>query len=301
VVAAVTGSSPGTTLLVVGGMHGNEPAGLVAGRRVVEHLKRTDKELRGSLVVMTGNRKALAKNRRYLDRDMNRRWSRAHLERVKSRHHHELSREDREQLTLADLFEQIVDETSGDVLYLDLHSTSGEAHPFAVIIENEGNQAAADALSVPVIVDLDVFIDSPSMTWFVERGITALGIEGGVHEGADTIDHLERTIWESLVYAGCIDEIPASVTVDRCDAHDGEARTFRVRYRQAVVPGTGFEMAPGFPSFRPVSEGEVLASNNTGPIRSPLSGYIFLPRYQDQGEDGFFLLTVEDAQGEPSP
>lgn len=293
VVAATGGHRPGTTVLVVGGMHGNEPAGLVAGRRVVEQLERTRIELRGSLVVMAGNRPALARNQRFLDRDMNRRWSAQHLERTRARHEHERSREDREQLELASLFERIVEETGGDVLYLDLHSTSGEAHPFAVIIENDANRRVANMLSVPVILDLDEFIESPSMTWWVERGLTALGIEGGVHDGAETIDHLERTIWESLLAADCIDAIPSTVTVKRCDVESGESRAFRVRYRHAVIPGAAFEMVPGFPSFRALVEGEVIAVNRTGAIRAPMAGYIFLPRYQDQGEDGFFVLEAE--------
>jgi succinylglutamate desuccinylase len=293
VIAARSGTRPGTTVLVVGGIHGNEPAGLIAGKRVATLLERAQIELRGELVVMTGNRPALAGNCRYLDRDMNRRWSQEHLARTQARHAHEQSREDREQLELAQIFEQVVEDTAGDVLYLDLHSTSGEAHPFAVAIENESNLAIADALSVPVIVDLDAFIESPSMTWWVERGLPALGIEGGVHDGAETVDHLERTIWESLVAVGCIDAIPSGVTVGRCDEGDGESRTFRVQYRQAVIPGSGFAMAPGFPSFRKVVEGEVVANNRTGAVRSPMSGYIFLPRYQDQGEDGFFLLTAD--------
>lgn len=292
-IASRSGGRPGTTVLVVGGMHGNEPAGLIAGRRVVDHLARARVDLRGGLVVMTGNRPALAGNRRYLDRDMNRRWSHEQLERTRARHPHERSREDREQLELVRLFEQVLSDTDGDVLYLDLHSTSGEAHPFAVAIENQANLKVADALSVPVILDLDAFIDSPSMTWWVERGVAGLGVEGGVHDGAETVDHLERTIWESLVATGCLDGIPPSGTVGRCDAGDGESRTFRVRYRQAVIPGSGFAMAPGFPSFREVTEGEVVAHNRTGPIRCPMSGHIFLPRYQDQGEDGFFLLTVD--------
>ena len=93
VVASLTGSSPGTTLLVVGGLHGNEPAGLVAGRRVVEHLKRTDAVLRGSLVVMTGNRQALAKKSALSGSGHESPLGGQHLERLKTRHHHELSRE----------------------------------------------------------------------------------------------------------------------------------------------------------------------------------------------------------------
>jgi succinylglutamate desuccinylase len=132
------------------------------------------------------------------------------------------------------------------------------------------------------------------MVWWVERGAAAVGVEGGVHGAPATVDHLERAIWESLVFAGCLERIPIDVTVQRCDTDDGESRTFRVRHRQAVVPGARFEMFPGFPSFRPVSSGEPLAQDRTGIIRASLDGFVFLPRYQDLGEDGFFILTVED-------
>jgi succinylglutamate desuccinylase len=293
VIASYRGDTAGTIVLVVGGIHGNEPAGLVAGRRVANLLAGIAQPMAGELVVMAGNRPALAADRRFLDRDMNRRWSSAKLERTRARHPQERSREDREQLELASVFEIVVRETDGDVLYLDLHSTSGEAHPFAVILENEANRALTQALSLPVILDLDAFIDTPSMVWWVERGASAVGIEGGVHGASATVDHLERSIWESLVYAGCLERIPASVTVGRCDEDDGESRSFRVRFRQAVVPGLGFEMFPGFSSFRPITLGEPLAQDRTGEIRAAMDGYVFLPRYQDQGGDGFFILTAE--------
>ena len=49
-------------------------------------------------------------------------------------------------------------------------------------------------------------------------------------------------------------------------------------------------MRPGYENFKPVGSGEVLAKNTAGNIRSPEAGRILMPLYQEQGEDGFFIV-----------
>jgi succinylglutamate desuccinylase len=63
-----------------------------------------------------------------------------------------------------------------------------------------------------------------------------------------------------------------------------------LRYRHPVIPGDGFKMLPGMRSFQRVGEGEVLAQDRNGSVRSPEAGRLLMPLYQAQGEDGFFLL-----------
>ena len=56
-----------------------------------------------------------------------------------------------------------------------------------------------------------------------------------------------------------------------------------------MVDGDGFEMRPGYHNFQPVKKDELLATDASGEIRSPRDGLLLLPRYQGQGNDGFFL------------
>ncbi|MFN9706664.1 MAG: succinylglutamate desuccinylase/aspartoacylase family protein, partial [Planctomycetota bacterium] len=56
---------PGPTLLVLAGVHGNEPAGVAAAQRVLAELARRDAPIRGRLVAFAGNLGALALGRRY--------------------------------------------------------------------------------------------------------------------------------------------------------------------------------------------------------------------------------------------
>jgi succinylglutamate desuccinylase len=51
-------------------------------------------------------------------------------------------------------------------------------------------------------------------------------------------------------------------------------------------------MLPGFKSFERVVQGQLLAlggAHGQREIRSPLGGILIMPRYQGQGQDGFFL------------
>ena len=56
----VGSATDGPTLIVVGGLHGNEPAGVGALQRVFARLRADDCLPRGRLVGLSGNRAALA-------------------------------------------------------------------------------------------------------------------------------------------------------------------------------------------------------------------------------------------------
>ena len=49
-------------------------------------------------------------------------------------------------------------------------------------------------------------------------------------------------------------------------------------------------MDPDWENFRPVEEGQTVARDESGEIRVAESGRILMPLYQEQGEDGFFLI-----------
>ncbi|MGD2116193.1 MAG: succinylglutamate desuccinylase/aspartoacylase family protein, partial [Acidobacteriota bacterium] len=52
---------PGPTVFVTAMLHGNEPAGALAFRRVFEHIERHDLPVRGELVGVAGNLAARAR------------------------------------------------------------------------------------------------------------------------------------------------------------------------------------------------------------------------------------------------
>ena len=72
VVGRAVGERPGPTVIVMTTMHGNEPTGLIAARRVLQRIEDDGIELRGELVALAGNLPALREGIRYIDDDLNR-------------------------------------------------------------------------------------------------------------------------------------------------------------------------------------------------------------------------------------
>ena len=63
-----------------------------------------------------------------------------------------------------------------------------------------------------------------------------------------------------------------------------------VLYHHRVLNGDGFEMMPGYENFQEVQKGDVLARDNNGEIIAQQKGLIFMPLYQQLGDDGFFIV-----------
>lgn len=53
-------------------------------------------------------------------------------------------------------------------------------------------------------------------------------------------------------------------------------------------------MLPGFINFQAVEKGMVLAIENGKEVIAPNSGNIFMPLYQNQSADGFFIIERSD-------
>ena len=66
---------PGPLFIAVGGMHGNEPAGVDAAQIVLDELRQHNVALRGRFVALRCNRQALELRTRFLEEDFNRVWT----------------------------------------------------------------------------------------------------------------------------------------------------------------------------------------------------------------------------------
>ena len=66
--------------------------------------------------------------------------------------------------------------------------------------------------------------------------------------------------------------------------------SFEVVYRYAIGDNESFKMEPGFVNFQKISQGEKLATANGNPVLSQWNARIFMPLYQSQGQDGFFIV-----------
>lgn len=284
----------GPLFLITAGLHGNEPAGVHALRRVFRDLNGRRHLLRGRVAAFTGNRAGLARNVRFVDEDMNRVWSRARMEAWRSSDI--ANAEERESRELIACIESELAGAHERVTHLDLHSTSGVGPPFTVIAGPASSRPAATNLGVPLLSGLEAIIAGTLIEYLGELGHSTYLLEGGQNEAASTIDHHESAVWLTLAQAGVIAEndIPnaAMHRARLAMAASGIPGEVEIGYCHRIQPGEDFRMLPGYSNFDAVSEGQLLA--RSGPkleveVRAPWTGTLLMPRYQGQGLDGFFL------------
>ncbi len=285
-------ATPGPTLIVLGGVHGNEPGGVQALERVAARMSEASLPVVGSFVAVAGNLGGLAQNRRFLNRDLNRAWTAGKVAALRSQELIHDSAEDREQRELLEVFEDCLARARGPVVFVDLHSSSAEGPSFTCIADTVPNRRLAMSLPVPMILGLEECIDGATMEFFSERGLVAVAVEGGQHNNPRTVDNLEAAVWLALVAVGLVPAAQVDVAGFRRTLREsarGLPPVLEVRHRHVVVPGLGFRMQPGYQSFQQVRKGELLALEGGQELRAGQDGVILLPLYQGQGEDGYFL------------
>lgn len=285
----------GPLLIVVGGLHGNEPAGVHAARRVLRELEQRSLPLRGQLVALAGNVAALAQRERFRDRDLNRLWTDEEVARARSGSSSDA--EAHEQAQLLRELDLLLAQEWEKVVLLDLHSTSAEGSPFSIMADTLQNRVVGFALPAPVLLGLEERIDGTLVSYFSERGHTALCLEGGQNESPATVDHHEAAIWITLASAGLLARSEVPDLADRrallAQACAGRPCVVEVRHREAVPPGAEFRMRPGFENFQTIEQGDVLASLTRSGVErvvaTPIGGLLLMPRYQGKGDDAFFV------------
>src|SRR5688572_18686183 len=94
------GDASGATLIVVGSLHGNEPGGATALRKVSREMENLREKLRGRVYLLAGNTRALTRGVRFVDADLNRHWTSENLLRAEPQ-----IAEDFEQRELLKIFE----------------------------------------------------------------------------------------------------------------------------------------------------------------------------------------------------
>lgn len=292
-IASIRGALPGPTLIILGGIHGNEPGGVLAAERVRLRMQKRRAGLRGEVVLLRGNTRALEQSVRYIDADLNRQWTTenvrtAELEKQGIREMSELL----EQSELLTVVKEAVSRARGEIYFVDLHTTSAHGQPFATVGDTLRNRRFALTFPLTIVLGLEEQIDGTLLEYVNNLGAITMGVEAGQHEAMTSVDHHEAVIWNATASTGNFrrEDLPElDQSRSLLKRASGGRRVVEVRHRYAIVPDDGFKMEPGFRNFQAVRRGEVLARDRTGEIKASETGLILLPLYQPLGNDGFFL------------
>lgn len=286
------GTKNSPTVIVFAGIHGNEKAGVFAARNVIAKIRERNLKLRGNLHIILGNINALNKGVRFEHVDLNRIWRNTNIAQLAG-DDKEFNAEVKEQKDIFVIIKNILLHEKGPFYFLDLHTTSASSVPFITISDSLNNRKFSSNFPIPVVLGIEEYLDGPLLTFINEYGHIALGFEGGSHESPSSVVNCEAFIWKALVHAKCLKKSHLSDYQEYRKTFldlGCEYQFFAIKYRYELDQKDDFTMRPGFENFEPIEKGDYLATNNGVDINAPRGGKIFMPLYQELGEDGFFIL-----------
>lgn len=302
IIGKYKGEAPGALLICIGGIHGNETAGIQAIEEVFR-LLRVEPESNpgfiysGSFVGIKGNLAAITCKRRFLDRDLNRMLSKHELERIHNENTPLSTAEDKECKELIETIESEIEQHDHPfTLILDFHTTTAEGGLFTIAADDPQSRSLAMGLHAPVILGIAEGLTGTTIEYFNQppSGCHCIVFEAGQHDDPGCVDRSVSAIINSMRSIGAVS--PKDVHHKHDDLlmnlSEGYPRISKLLYHYKIDPAENFKMQEGYKNFQPVKTGEIVAYNNMGEIQSPYTGLILMPKYQALGDDGFFIVSA---------
>ncbi len=285
-----------TLVVCFAGIHGNEVGGVEALEKIFNTLQQTKEPIHGRFIGVRGNLKALAQGKRYIEEDLNRLWSDEfiHVARTHKHDHPEFE----ELAELCDVIDSIGIDHYRQKIFIDLHGTSADNGIFVIVKDYKQAAFIVDELHSPVVLNLHESLHNTTVPYMHEHGFISIGFEGGKIGSKETVENHRLIIWQILLQTEVIrrEQIPNEVLNYQL-LNDFSAKLpkfLKLEYCHKIKEDDEFEMLPDFKNYDYVKKGDLLAHDRHGEIRSQYDGYMLMPLYQKEGNDGFFIISEAD-------
>lgn len=291
-------------VFLVGGMHGNEPAGVDAVRQFFSALGEAAENNAsfhwcGTIIGLKGNTKALEKQVRYIDTDLNRGWTSDVLTvRSDVEDDGHTNSEETERRELLDTIQSEIDRVRpSQVCLLDLHTTSAGGAVFTIPGEDSINLAVD--MGAPVVLGLLDDLSGTFLAFFSSSNlglpVRAVAYEGGLHSDSQSVIRCFSAILAlcRLVGADSYGMLTEEVAPCHAGLQTPPSPVVKVVYTHKIEDATSWKMVPGFRNFSRVRKGDLLAEYKNESVFAPVDGYLLMPLYQAQGTDGFFIVLPD--------
>ncbi len=293
IIGTYTSNKKGPLLFITGGVHGNEHSGVKALQRVFKELEKSKPEIQGSIIGVSGNHKALNKNKRYIDEDLNRTWTKENIENKKMETH-----EQKEMWEIIKVLKQYPESDFTKRYFLDCHTTSSPSLPYISVQEINDNDKWAHCFPTYIVRGFSDMVYGCIDHYLSRIGLTGFVLEAGQHTDHTSVENHEGVIWLALKEACKLDltqisSYPECVT-RFTDKNAPKQKTFELIHRYGLKDSDEFKMQKGYKNFQKIEKNELLAIKNATQIRSEWNARIFMPLYQKQGNDGFFIIREVD-------
>lgn len=292
-----TGRPGGPVIIALAGVHGNEGTGVEAVRQVLRLLGQNKQEINGRFIGLRGNMTALRQQVRYNSEDMNRLWTPSLLDKIRRTSYRNLVSEDRAEIKdLLRILDPIVfDASIPEVILVDLHTFSGTGGMFCIVPRDDDLLKGLAPLNIPLIFGINKTLPGTSMDYMAAAGRTGFAFETGTHGTGEAEQNatagllmlLVRTHLIKKEYVPGYDEYAAYLN----DKAGEYPRKLEFVYKHVIESGDDFVMQPGYRNFDKIKKGDLLGRDKNGEIRALADGFMLMPLYQKQGNDGFFIIN----------
>lgn len=294
------GDPDGPSVAILAGIHGNEPAGVKAARNIIGMLRNAPRPISGKLTAIRANMRALRERVRFVDEDMNRLWFPSIIEKIQGTPESRIESSERLEIKrILPILDEIDDRADQPVVLVDLHTFSADGYMFTITSSDPKQRKLLSNLHIPMVFGIEKSLRGTALRYFQNKGFTSFGLEGGQHFDELTEYNITSALIILLKTLGCIEEqyVPEVNEYEQ----DLKSQTSHLPietelvYQHMIEPGDDFRMRPGYQNFQPVKKGEWLATDKDGKIMAVCDGYILMPLYQSQGDDGFFIIKEHES------
>lgn len=302
VIGRYGGNDQGPLLICIGAIHGNEPAGVEAIRTVLALLEREPLvnpgfTFTGRFLGVKGNVEALRQGRRFISRDLNRSFHPEHLQAIFSGDTSLLKDEDRELFQLISTIREEIEMCKPSrTVILDLHSTSATGGIFVITSDDPESIDIGTELHAPVILDFAQEVKGTTLGYFTRENfgtqIVTVVFECGQHDEVHSVNRAIAAVINCLRTIGCVkaEDVENRYDLLLQEYARGLPKVARLVERCPVNEDASFILSKRYKNFDPVVQGEIVAYNGEMPVTAKHAGLILMPRLQEQGEDGFFVV-----------
>ena len=269
-------ATAGKSVVVMGGVHGNEPCGVSAVNKLREKLDAGELTLKaGKLTLIIANHYALEKKARFVSRNLNRLFK------------------DNAQEAPCDeqrRAEELKPFLAGIDYLLDLHSASMASPPFLICDTRELEMADRLGIGYAVLgwgsLDTDATCGDTE-AWARSHGAISFTLECGQHQdsGASAVGYNTAILFLNLT--GSIETVK--------DIPKKAMKKLRL-YHAEILKDSAFAYSDTFPCFSPVATGDIIGVDQYKVHRATKDSYLVFPAEPcDVPLDSeLYLLAVEE-------
>ncbi len=302
VIGVYEGQKSGDLFIAIGGIHGNEAAGVLGIERLLAMLenepnKNPDFYFNGNFVGLKGNLQALKIKDRFIDRDLNRSFLPAEITRIFATPEELLIGEDKELFALINHVNYFIEKYKPEkLIVLDIHTTTAHGGIFSITSPELESEKVALGLHAPVLRGIMEGLKGTTLNYFTKENTgvdtTTVVFESGQHYDPQSVDYAVSALVNCFRAVGCVRPLDVEKRHDNLLKEHSKLlpNLVRLLYTHHIKAEDEFVMQPNYKNFQPVKKGELLAYDRNGAIYSHLDALILMPLYQKQGSDGFFLI-----------